>query len=320
MLYSNNDVWRMQQTSGRFVFRFERLFDDLGILGTNCVAEVDGLHYVFGEHDIYIHDGTRPQSIATGQVQDFVFQSMRKELKKTFWVARNPILKEVIFAYCANDGDANWINTSFPNRAAIFNYREQSWSFVDLPSVVGTAEIILANTTAWDDVTITWGNTGGTWDGNSDEARTGLFMMSSANSTAGVSTSSIYAYDTIENGSVQKYPLDLDVIAPAYVERQGYDLDDILPGITINQHKNIDRLYPQARAFSDEPLNFKVGSSMTAWGDVTYGDTLTFNGETQYKLDVRRGGRYLALHISMDAPHDFWFSGADIGIKTRGRR
>ena len=44
VIYSQDQVWMMQSVASQSVFQFRRLFSEGGIIGTNCVAEVDGRH------------------------------------------------------------------------------------------------------------------------------------------------------------------------------------------------------------------------------------------------------------------------------------
>jgi hypothetical protein len=72
-LYGDVETWMMEFIGGDVMFRFDRQFDQ-GIINTNCVAEVGGIHYVFGENDIWMHDGTSDKPLATGKVRKFIYR------------------------------------------------------------------------------------------------------------------------------------------------------------------------------------------------------------------------------------------------------
>ena len=58
VIYSSSEAILMEFVGGTFVFNFRKLFGDEGIINQNCVVEVDGKHFVFGNNEIYVTDGT----------------------------------------------------------------------------------------------------------------------------------------------------------------------------------------------------------------------------------------------------------------------
>ena len=58
VIYSSSEAILMEFVGGTFLFNFRKLFGDEGVINTNCVVEVDGRHYVFGQNEIYVTDGT----------------------------------------------------------------------------------------------------------------------------------------------------------------------------------------------------------------------------------------------------------------------
>ena len=325
LIYSNSEVWRMRPTTDTSVFTFDKLFDDEGILATNCVVQVDGLHYVFGEHDIYVTDGLSKRSILENESGDstnreFIFSSMVKERKANFKVMYDRVLDEVLFFYVSSDGDATYPGTTYPNRIAAYNTVNKTWSFRDAPSIVGGATLILTDATAWDDTATTWDGAGGTWDGGGDSLRTALYVIKREDTAVAALPlgSAIYAYDQLGEGSTVPAPLDAAVTPAAFVEKERIDLDEVF-GDTWS-YKEVRRLYPQARAFGGAVLDFEVGGSLYPWSEVTYTDRLSFDPMTATKVDFRKGGRYLAIRFTVDEPNDFWFSGADIDVVQKGRR
>jgi len=325
LVYSNSEVWVMRPSNDDFVFTFDRLYDDDGCISTNCVIQIDGIHYVFGEHDIYTTDGINKRSILEDENGDssnreFIFSNINKSKKNNFKVIRNPILDEVMFLYVSNDADATWHGGDFPNRAAVYNIKNGTWSFVDMPAIVGSAELVLADVVSWDNVTDPWNQTGGSWNGADDGLRTALFLIKreDLNAIDLPLNNAIYAYDVIGEGSVVSRPLDTAVVPPAFVERVGIDLDEV--GKQTREYKEVLSAFPQARAFNDAILNFTFGSSLYAWDNPTVIAPIPFDPETQTKIDFRKGGRYLTVRLQVDEPEDFWFSGLDIDVISQGLR
>ena len=69
IIYSSDQTWLMEFIGGQFIFQTRKLFNDAGVINQNCIVEADGRHYVFGPHDIYLHDGTTKQSICDERVK-----------------------------------------------------------------------------------------------------------------------------------------------------------------------------------------------------------------------------------------------------------
>lgn len=100
-----------------------------GILGTDCVCEFDGNHFVVDRNDIYIHNGSgNIESIADFRVKKYFFSNLNKSYINKVHVVRNPFYKEI------------WINypkgsSTVCNEALIFNYKNNTWTKRQLASV-----------------------------------------------------------------------------------------------------------------------------------------------------------------------------------------
>jgi hypothetical protein len=100
-----------------------------GILGTDCVCEFDGNHFVVDRNDIYIHNGSgNIESIADFRIKKYFFNNLNKAQISKVHVVRNPFYKEI------------WINypkgsSTVCNEALIFNYKNNTWTKRQLASV-----------------------------------------------------------------------------------------------------------------------------------------------------------------------------------------
>ncbi|MBK3776426.1 hypothetical protein GAY31_20090 [Azospirillum brasilense] len=142
IIYSTDQTYLMQFVGGTFVMEFRKLFGDAGIINANCWVEVDGKHYVFGSKDIYVHDGTSKKSIAANRVRDFVYSTMNVRQANRCFVAHNPNLFEIYFCYVSGGPDTYFEDPTRCNKAAVYNYSNDTWTFADLPNV---ASITTAN-------------------------------------------------------------------------------------------------------------------------------------------------------------------------------
>ncbi|MEM6746774.1 MAG: hypothetical protein AAF608_05070 [Pseudomonadota bacterium] len=320
-VYSTAEVWRVSPIGGQILYSIKKVFSDRGILDTGLVAEYNGRHFVVGENDIYVHDGAQERSIVEGRNRDYIFGTMQKDKKRRFWLHLDTIRDELMFAYISDEADAEWRGTEYPNRYAAYDLKNDTWSFGDLPNVPAATTIIYVPGVTWDEWNETWITAGGTWDSAADQARTAVFMPSRPDAAAGIVGNYLYAYDELTEGSLVFAPLDTNVLAPAFVERISYDLDQV--GHFLRDYIRIQRLYPQAQVFSENAaLDFRVGAQLTPQGpdDGPFQTDVRFDPRTQYKLDFRKGGRYVSIRVQMNDPADFLFSGYDLQYTVTGRR
>jgi hypothetical protein len=164
---------------------------------------------------------------------------------------------------------------------------------------------------------MTYDKVGGTYYGQEDSFQAHNVAVSAPLVSQGITASKLYGLDPMDNGSLA-HELDLEGYAPAYVERIGLDLDEV--GGDLVGFKLLRRIYPQVTIYRSIPLQIQVGASETPSGNVVWGPKQSFDPYTQYKIDTRVSGRYLALRFFVDSPADFEISGFDADVTTAGRR
>ena len=202
------------------------------------------------------------------------------------------------------------------NRAAVYNYKEDIWSFYDLPNVVAGAEANVNTASTYADATTTYETVGGSY--HSQESPNQRHTLVLAKAGGGVSNSKVYGIDLIEKGSLSQ-AIDTAVSKPFFIERVGLDLDE--QGIPLTGYKVISRLAPQVSTDSSNgQFNFTFGAADTPHATPNYGSSVTFNSLTDYKVDARMSGRYLSYKLATTADKDFNFTGMDVEITVTGRR
>jgi hypothetical protein len=329
IIYGETQTWLMEFTGTHSVFAQRRLFGDVGVINANCAVEVKKKHFVFGQNDLYVHDGSSWDSIADERIRDRVYSGLSLEDAAKFFVAHNPRLREIYFCYVSADGDAYFKGGSYCNRAAVYNYRNNTWSFMDLPNVSGVAMANVSQVLTYDQaVGMFYDTIGGTYHDLEDGQDKHVLMTSVEDTGIGLTSSKILGLDLPEIGAALGYPRDSESDSPAFVERVGIDLDD-LPTIAselwpdrspLQAYKVLSVLLPQVQTTKGKTVGFQIGTSLTPTSDVVWGPVLTFDPNTDYKVDNRSGGRYLAYRLYMDTPDDFKLSGFDAVLKITGRR
>lgn len=318
LLYTSNEVWLMEYTGSGFLFNYRRLFDDAGIINTNCVVEVNGKHYVWGENDIYVTDGNQKRSIINGRNGKRFFSDLNMAEKEKFFAFHDPRQKSIYFCGVSGYSLRGFVDTTYCNIAAIYNYENDTWTFYDLPNVTAATQANVDNTLTWTTAPGTWDVTGGSWYDQQDSAQRFPVFLSVADATNGITSNKLIVADLNDAGKVA-LSVDTESVKNPYAERRGLDLDEL--GLAVRDYKHIRGVMPQMKMF--DPLKntlWRLGGQSTIDDTVRYSSYKTFNPRNKYKIDGKIGGRYLSYEISMTDTSDFELSGFDLDVVSIGKR
>jgi hypothetical protein len=321
VIYGQRQTWLMEFTGdATYPMTFTKAFEGYGAINRNCSVEVNGMHYVFGPTDLWVHDGTTPQSIAVGRVRDWVFANLNVAKSNRCFVFHNPVLTEVGFAFCSADSDTPFGQVNGCNKAAVFNYQENTWGFYDLPCVTGAALANANLSMSWATVpaTTTWANVGGSWGDQSDGYKPAPFMVGNVDTNATGLSANLYAIDPMDKNSRVGLPADVYANSTAFLSRDQIDLDEA--NVPLANFKLVSSIYPQAYIYRSVPVTLQMGASLTPQGTPTYAVTTTFDPITQYQINSRESGRYLSMRFSVEALADFEVTGFDLDVRGGGRR
>ena len=319
ILYSADQVWLMEFVGGTFIFNFRQLFNDAGVINQNCVVEVENKHFCFSAFDIYIHDGTTKQSICDERVKNFIFSSLNNAAADVCFVQHNPTLNEVYFCYQSGDQYTGFPNADRCNRAACYNYRADTWSFMDLPNVSSGTIANVNSVATYATSTTTYNLTGGTYYQQQNSFDRHTLMVGETLTADGITSDKLYGIDLSDGGQIA-FQLDTEATKPVYLERTGIDLDEA--GLGASQYVVCTRIYPQAdtQNTNDQTINFEFGASDIPRSTPTYQSLVTFDMATDHKIDSRSAGRYLSYRVTIPDNKDFEISGFDLEVTATGRR
>lgn len=320
IIYSQNQEWAMEYTGDQQVFSFRRLPYEGGIVNTNCVVEVESKHFVFGDNDIYVHDGLSRQSIADSRVRRRIFTALDRNKQSSCFVSHDSVSKLIHFCYATLQDEASFAGTQFCNQAATYNYKNDTWSFMDLPNIVGGTEAnasLVSN--VFKDVadSYTLYNTAYSSFSGGGQPRLSL-MLGVYDQSKGLSDTAVYAIDLPTVGIVN-LPANPETLKTAYFERTGISLD--AQGLPLRAYKTVQSVTPEV-SFDDSTgvFTFEFGSSDRPEQAPSYRSKSTFNPSTDYKVDMMVSGRYLAYRISTDSISNFQFSGMDCEVRALSKR
>jgi hypothetical protein len=318
ILYGTKETYRMIFIGAPFVFAFEKAFDDLGVLSVDCVVEVDGKHYVFGNDAIYVHDGMAKVAISDNRVTERIYSRLDASKANRCFAFVNKMKSEVVFCYPSVGDDCAWRLSEITgcNEAVVYNYADNTWSFLDMPSVVSSAIAVTPIVTTWNDLA-TWDTLSSSWrafDGSAPEL---TVVVSTGNATRGVGRT-IYFYDDLFGGLLSN-PVETALLWPAYVESSVKDSDEL--SATLSSRKLVRSITPQVMSKSaDGHILVSLGSAKNPNTDVLWTGPRQFMLRDDYKCDFRVNGRYLLLKFEIPSSVDAEISGYDIDLDVISER
>lgn len=319
VIYSADQVYLMEYTGSSLVFNFRRLFATGGIINTNCVVEVEGKHYVFGSDDIYVHDGVSRKSIADSRVRRKVYNNLLRDERRKFFALHDSVTNLVYFCYKSLDSKLSFQNTEFCNVAAAYNYKNDTWSFMDLPNVAGGSEISFDLTeNNYPVVTGSYQIYNSPYTSFASDTAKLPVMVGVTDVANGLTESRTYGVDLPSIGKIA-IPAELETLKEAFVERIGIDLDDT--GLPLKSYKTVLSFLPQAEfEASDGFLTLRIGSADKASEAIVWRTVKDFRPSDTEKIDTKASGKYLAYRLSMNDIEDFKFSGFDAEVVSTSRR
>jgi hypothetical protein len=319
VIYGQSQIWLMEYTGDLSVFAFRRVPYTGGILNTNCAVEIEGKHYVFGDNDIYVHDGVSRQSLADGRVRRRIFNTLDRSKQTACFTLHDSVSKLVYFCYATRQEEATFYGTQFCNQAAIYNYKNDTWSFMDLPNIVGGTESLaslVADT--YPQVNSSYSLYNSAYTAYNGDNQTIATMLGIYDQSHGLSTSNVFAVDLPTVGLVN-LPADVEALKTAYVERIGIEIAQF--GLPLRNYKTIKCVVPQCTfADTNGQFQFQFGSTDVPMGTPNYTASATFTPSVDYKMDMRVSGRYLAYKVSTKSISDFEFSGFDAEVMSLSSR
>ena len=320
VMYSSDQVWVMEYTGSEDVFNFRRLFPTGGILGTNCVTEVEGKHFVFGIDDIYVHDGISKKSIADERIRRRLFQTLDRNKTNRCFVHHDSVLNLIYFSYVSLEDNLPFKSTNYANRAAVYNYRNDTWSFMDLPNVAGAAESTISLTnSSYEGLTAAYNTYSNIFAGFENETPRVSVMLGIQDNTNHLTGSRVYAVDLPTVGLIP-LPVEAETTKPSYVERLGIDLDKETQ-FELRAYKMVRAIMPQVDiAGNTSYISMQIGGSDNPNAPVNWGDVQVFDHRNDYKMDTRASGRYLNIRWFFPDTEFFKFPAFDVEVLKLGKR
>ena len=115
LIWTDNALYTMKFVGGDFVFGFEQVGTNCGLIGKNAAVEIDGVAFWMSANGLFMFDGT-VKSLPCS-VEDFVYDSLDTTKGQQVYAGINNLFTEVVWYYPSTSSEYN-------DKYLVFNYGE----------------------------------------------------------------------------------------------------------------------------------------------------------------------------------------------------
>jgi hypothetical protein len=291
VVYKEDAIVLMQLVDGAWVMNFRDVSKTTGVLSQRCAKEVYGKHAVLCSDDIIVHDGQNIESIANKRVRRNIFSSIDPTYFTRSYVARALSRQELWFCYPET-------GQTVPNMAAVWHWRDNTWTFREIPSVPHIGFGVLPSTVDADD----WDSDGAAWDTDTSawDERT---YNPATQSLVGAGTDDLWHMDTGTLFGASEIT--------SYVLRDGILLDG-QPTL-----KTVLTVYPR---MTGDAVQVSIGAKFDVHDAYVWEGPYTFTPSTDSKVRCRVTGRFHAIKFQFAAAGESRLHGYDMAYEVVGSR
>lgn len=276
ILYFQKGRYAVRWVGGPYVFSFEPLAGEDGILARGCVVNVPGGHVFLTNGDVRMHSGGESQSIAEGWVRKWLAANMDSTYASRSFLCLNPQENEVWVCF-PSTGQTDC------DTVLAWNWVDNTWSKFTQPSLTyGAAGLVPAvlSATTYNALaaSVTY------------ETITTLY---SQNEAASNEARLIVATTTPTIGLANTGSLDFGTRVSWYLEKRG---------IALSEHgervKSVSRLWPHFDATAGFAVTVKITTNMRCDDDPSYSGSATYTqGSSQCANKFTKAGRYASVRF-----------------------
>lgn len=319
VVYTNQETYLMEYVGGINIFTFKKLFSTSGILAPECVAEFEQKHFVITKDDIFVHNGSSKEPVASGRVKQYLIDEISSTNPLATKVFAYTPKKEIWITYVGpgqqseSNDDLEWTC----NKCAIWNWEWDTWYFTDIPP---SFDINLApppdvETMMWEE----FSEDEDYWDSTKwKDEQWSVLGKDFVRRIPYIASADGYLY-TVDTGEDQvRLVGGVETRRPvvAHLTRTHLDMDELVE--SIRSHKFIKHITPQIRGSGE--IHCYVGGSFNATQEPTWDNYQVFDIEEDIKIDAFSNNRYPAIRFADLGKGSWSFQGYDIDFVVEGVR
>jgi len=279
VIYKTHSTYIMRLVGGQSVMRVDKIHINSGILAKNCVQEFKGKHFVVSDADVVLFDGQNIQSIADKRVRSEIFNNIDVTNYRNTYTARYDRNDEMWICYPTT-------GQTYPNKAAIWNWKDDTWTFRELNNARHIASGI-ANFTpgpTWDSQAVTWDSQAITWNPISNNPTIDT-LVSASDLRLGIIDDS---YD------------NYGVAMPSLLEKTTMDLDQE------DYVKVIKSITPRITAEAGTEVFISVGTQMHPDDSIVWGNEQLYTVGIDREVLFSQKGRYISVRLRTQGANLYW--------------
>lgn len=292
MIYKESSIWRMDYTGGPFIFRFSKVLGSSGALNRNCIVEVDGVHVVLTNQDVIVHDGQTATSVMDKQTRRFLFQQIDQTARDKCFVFKNTFFNEVFICFPS-------LGSSVCDRAMVWNYKDRTVTFRDIPSLnhANFGPVDESTATLWSQDADAWASDLSVWNGGDLVPSTARVVMASSGGKLYLLDASAY----------------FDGVAPSSsLERRGHTFGKP------ESIKTIRGIRPRVKGENGSTVLIDVGASDDPNADPTYVTTMSHTIGSTVVNDCLVAGRYIGIRVRSGTAAQWRLESFDVDVVESG--
>jgi hypothetical protein len=126
IIYKDDSIYIMNYVGTPYIFSFKLLSPTIGLLSKESVAEFEGGHFFMGNSDFYVCNGQTVTPMLSNKLRRTVFDELNGDNYQKCFVAADYVRNEMLACYPAEA-------STVVNKALIWNWKDNTFSFRDLP-------------------------------------------------------------------------------------------------------------------------------------------------------------------------------------------
>lgn len=136
-IWTDNSLWLMQYVGDNFVFRFQQVGTNCGLIGPHAAIDYNGVTYWMGYDNFYRNAGS--VEVIPCTVRRYIFDDINTTYYDKVYCGINSEFREIIWLY-ASTGQTEC------NKYVIFNPEENYWVYGDMIFTTFTDRSVFGNT------------------------------------------------------------------------------------------------------------------------------------------------------------------------------
>jgi hypothetical protein len=275
IVYKDYSTYALSYVAGQYVYTQRKLFLSTGLQARNCIAELNGEHWVFTGTDVIRHDGQNFASVVQDKVKRQLVQSIEPS-KTSMCCVTSRHRNQQLWVAIPETGESHL------TKAYVINVLTNDVGIRELPQIDYLARgIVNLNEAAisWDsDVTpVAWDMDVGAWDQQNYSPTEDSVLMCSTVDNA------LWSTDTTDTADGQ--PIF------AFLERQSLPINDnILRAL-------VTRVLPRLEGTPGEVVNIRCGGQAYFAQPITWSDPVPFTIGEDVGVDVQTEGRLISVRF-----------------------